>query len=139
MKKANLKIYLIWCFAIAYLIQVGVGFLYQNGSVQIAQLIMAVMMWVPALGVLIAGGSLKTLGWKPKNIRMILTAWFLPAVLTAIGATIYFLIFPSHFDANGSFIALAKHCSHEQPVRSGCIPHHYSCCSRLRQHSLRLW
>ena len=108
MKKSSLKIYLVFTFAIAWVIQVGVGFLYQNGSAPIAQLIMAVMMWVPALGAVLSGGSLKKLGWKPqfkRNTRVILIAWFLPAVLTAIGALLYFLLFPSHFDANGSFIA----------------------------------
>ena len=108
MKKPSLKMYLVFTFAVAWVIQVGVFFLYRNGAAQIAQLIMAAMMWVPALGAVLAGGSLKTLGWKPqvkKNIRVILIAWFLPAVLTAIGAGLYFLIFPSHFDLSGGLIA----------------------------------
>ena len=72
MKKSSLKIYLVFTFVIAWVIQVGVGFLYQNGSAPIAQLIMAVMMWVPTLGAVLSGGSLKKLGWKPqfkRNIR----------------------------------------------------------------------
>ena len=69
---------------------------------------MAAMMWVPALGAVLAGGNRKTLGWKPqvkKNIKVILLSWFLPALLTAIGAALYFLIFPSHFDLSGGLIA----------------------------------
>ncbi|MDO5122818.1 MAG: CPBP family intramembrane metalloprotease, partial [Erysipelotrichaceae bacterium] len=45
--------------------------------------------------------------WKPvlkENVKAILTAWFLPAVLTFLGALIYFLIFPGHFDLSGSFL-----------------------------------
>ena len=107
MKKPSLKVYLFFTFAIAWIIQVGVFFLYRNGAAQIGQLVMAAMMWVPALGVVLAGGNLKTLGWKPhirNNIKVILLSWFLPAVLTAIGAGLYFLLFPSHFDLSGSLI-----------------------------------
>ena len=108
MKKENLRKYLVFVFTIAYLIQVLVFFLYRNGSAPIAQLIMAVMMWVPALSFLFSGGSLKDLGWRlrlRKNIGVILISWFLPAVLTALGAVLYFLVFPSHFDPKGSLIA----------------------------------
>ena len=108
MKKPSLKLYLTFTFATAWIIQVIVFFLYRSGAAQISQLIMAAMMWVPALGAVLAGGNLKTLGWKPqvkKNIKVILLSWFLPALLTAIGAALYFLIFPSHFDLSGSLIA----------------------------------
>ena len=108
MKKPSLKLYLTFTFATAWIIQVIVFFLYRSDAAQISQLIMAAMMWVPALGAVLAGGNLKTLGWKPqvkKNIKVILLSWFLPALLTAIGAALYFLIFPSHFDLSGSLIA----------------------------------
>ena len=105
MKKSSLKKYLVVTFAIAWVIQVGVWLLFRNGAPQISQLIMAAMMWVPALGAVLAGGDLRTLGWKPRNIKMILLSWFLPAVLTTVGALLYFLVFPSHFDMNDSLIA----------------------------------
>ena len=105
MKKSSLKKYLVVTFAIAWVIQVGVWLLFRNGAAQISQLIMAAMMWVPALGAVLAGGDLRTLGWKPGNIKMILLSWFLPAVLTTVGALLYFLVFPSHFDMNDSLIA----------------------------------
>ena len=47
------------------------------------------------------------LGWKPqirKNIKTILIAWFAPAVLTAVGAALYFLAFPQHFDLSGEYV-----------------------------------
>ena len=56
MKKPNLKVYLTFTFAVAWVIQVIVLFLYRNGNAPIAQLIMAAMMWVPALGAVLAGG-----------------------------------------------------------------------------------
>jgi membrane protease YdiL (CAAX protease family) len=65
------------------------------------------MMFVPALGVLLAGANLKDMGWKPrirKNIKTILVAWFSPIILTSLGAALYFLIFPGHFDLSGGYI-----------------------------------
>ena len=106
--KSRVVKYLIWTFAIAYIMQVGVGLLYQSGNMVIGQLVMAVMMFVPMLGAWLSGGKLSDIGWKPqikKNIKMILIAWFAPAVLTVIGAALYFMIFPGHFDLSGSALA----------------------------------
>lgn len=99
--------YLAWTFALAYLVQAGVYLLYQNGTAGIGSLVMAAMMFVPAIGVLLSGRGFAGMGWKPmirKNIRWIVIAWFIPAVLTAIGAVLYFLVFPGHFDLSGSFM-----------------------------------
>ena len=105
-KKQVIK-YLIWTFAIAYIIQFAVAPVYNNGSRAAAQLVLAAMMFVPLLGVLLSGGKLKGMGWNPQvpnNVKYILTAWFLPMVLTAIGAALYFLVFPGHFDLSGGYI-----------------------------------
>ena len=90
--------YLIWTFGLAYAIQIGVWLLYKNGLSLIGSLVMAAMMFVPMLGVLLSGSKLSGMGWNPrikKNIKPILIAWFAPAVLTAVGAVLYFLIFPT--------------------------------------------
>ncbi|MBQ8075468.1 MAG: CPBP family intramembrane metalloprotease [Oscillospiraceae bacterium] len=103
--KSRVVKYLVWTFALAYLIQFGVGLLYQRGNMMIGQLVMAGMMFVPMLGVLLSGGKLSGMGWRlqiKKNIKAILIGWFVPAVLTAIGAALYFIIFPGHFDLSGS-------------------------------------
>ena len=100
--------YLVWAFALAYLIQIGAAYLYNNVNRSVAQLVIALMMFVPALSVLLSGAKFSDMGWKPqirKNIRIILLAWFLPSVLTAAGALLYFLIFPGHFDLSGEYIA----------------------------------
>ena len=99
--------YLIWAFVPAYIIQAGAAYLYRRGAVQAGQLVIAAMMYVPALAAVLAGARLKDLGWNPrirKNIRPILAAWLSPAALTALGAVLYFLIFPAHFDASGTYI-----------------------------------
>ena len=99
--------YLAWTFGLAYAIQVGVWALFSSGNAIAGQLVMAAMMLVPTLGVVLSGAGLAGLGWKPqikKNVKTILIAWFGPAVLTAIGAALYFLVFPKHFDLSGSYM-----------------------------------
>ena len=99
--------YLIWTFSLAYLIQIGAAYLYNNVNRSIGQLAVAAMMFVPALGVLLAGGNLKDIGWKMqirKKMRPILIAWFSPLILTAIGALVYFLVFPGHLDLSGDYL-----------------------------------
>ena len=105
-KKQVVK-YLVWTFALAYIIQFCAAPLYKSNRTA-GQLVIAAMMFVPTLGVLLSGAGLKDMGWKPqvrKNIRIILAAWFAPAVLTAAGAALYFLIFPKHFDLSGEYVA----------------------------------
>lgn len=105
--KTKMLKYLIWTFAIAWSMQVGVGLAYNKGYTMIGQMLMVVMMFVPLLGVLFAKEKIKNMGWKlqvKRNIKVILIAWLLPALLTAIGAAIYFLIFQKHFDLSGAYI-----------------------------------
>lgn len=101
--------YLIWTFALAWAIQAGVAALYKSGS-HAWQLVSAAMMFVPTLGVLLAGGRLGDMGWKPqvkRNLKPILIAWFAPLALTVVGAALYFVAFPKHFDLSGSYVAAA--------------------------------
>ena len=105
-KKATLK-YLIWTFLIAWIMQVVVAILYHNGIATVGQLLMSVVMFVPLLGVLLSGNKLSDMGWKPHlkgKVKILLITWFLPALLTAIGATLYFIVFPEHFDISGDFL-----------------------------------
>ena len=107
----NLMKYLRWVFIIAWVMQVAVWMLYQNGGAAAGQLLMAVMMYVPLVATLISGVKLKGMGWKPKfkgNIGTLLFSWFGPFLLTLIGAAIYFLIFPKHLDLTGQYIMAAS-------------------------------
>ena len=108
-KKETIK-YLIWTFLIAWIMQVIVAVLSRNGLAAVGQLLTAIMMFAPLLGVLLSGHTLSGMGWKPRlkgKIRMLLAAWFLPALLTAIGAALYFVVFPGHFDMSGEYLAAA--------------------------------
>ena len=59
--------YLLWTFALAYIIQIGAGYLYNNGNAAIGQMVVAAMMYVPALSVLLSGAGQKALGSKDKE------------------------------------------------------------------------
>ena len=106
-KKATVK-YLIWTFLIAWVMHAAVAVLHWNGLATIGQSVTAIMMFVPLLGVVLAGQGLSGMGWKPRlkgKIKFLLAAWFLPALLTAIGAVLYFAVFPGHFDLSGDYLA----------------------------------
>ncbi|WP_408071651.1 lysostaphin resistance A-like protein [Butyrivibrio sp. JL13D10] len=103
----NLSKYLRWVFIIAWVMQVAVWMLYQNGGRAPGQLLMAVMMYAPLVAVLISGVKLKGMGWKPKlkgNIGLLLFSWFAPSILTLLGAALYFAIFTGHLDLTGESI-----------------------------------
>ncbi len=106
--KIQTRKYLLGTFSIAWAMQIGVALLYRNGLAVIGQLLMAMMMFAPLLGVLLSGCGLSGMGWKPHikgRVKTLLMAWFLPALLTAIGAVIYFAVFPGHFDVSGEYLA----------------------------------
>ncbi len=76
-----------------------------------ATIILSVVMLLPAISVVITRfitkEGFKNFGLKPHfkgNIRFYLMAWFGPALLIALGAMVYFLIFPSQFDPSMSQI-----------------------------------
>ncbi|MCH5259659.1 MAG: CPBP family intramembrane metalloprotease [Lachnospiraceae bacterium] len=106
-KKGTIK-YLVWTFLIAWVLQVVVAVLSRSGQVMVGRLLLSVVMFAPLAGVLLSGQSLSGMGWKPRlkgKIRMLFIAWFLPALLTAIGAALYFVVFPGHFDMSGEYLA----------------------------------
>ena len=107
MKKKMIR-YLVFVFIIAWIIQAVVAVLSGKGNAAAGRALLSVSMFVPMLSVLLSGNSLKEMGWKPqirKNIRQYIIAWFAPAALTAIGAALYFLVFPGHFDLGGQAMA----------------------------------
>ena len=107
--RRDLMVYLLITFIPAYLIQVFAGTLYQRGNSSAGQLVLAAMMYIPAAAVLFTKDRWHKIGFRPNfrtNLRHYLCAWFLPAALTAAGALLYFIVFPSHFDTSGSYITV---------------------------------
>lgn len=92
-----------YCFLILYPAVNGEPL---NGVPSIAaQLLTALCMFFPAIGVLltrlITGEGLKDAWMKlnlRKNLRFYFLAWFGPGILTLLGAVLYFLIFPDNLD-----------------------------------------
>ena len=97
--------YLLWAFGVAWALQLAAGLLYRQGNIAAYSPILAFSMFAPMLAVLLVKGKLKGMGWKPRlkgNIRWILAAWFLPALLGTLGAALYFLLVPAALDTGYS-------------------------------------
>lgn len=101
-----------YCFLILYPIIQGESL---SGVPSIAaQLLTALCMFFPAIGVLLTRLITKEgfhNAWlRPNfkgNLRVYLLAWFGPALLTFAGTTLYFLLYPDNFDPNLSFFRQA--------------------------------
>lgn len=101
--KNRLIAYLLYAFGIAWVLQLAAGLLYRRGNLAFYSPILAVSMFAPMLAVLLSKGKLKGMGWKPRlkgNIRWILAAWFLPALLGTLGAALYYLLVPAALDTS---------------------------------------
>ena len=105
----RILIYVGITFLITYVVEIGLlGNMVGTDDVKtnmMAQLLTSGVMLIPALGVLITrlvtkeGFQNAWIVSKLKgNLKYYLLAWFGPAVLTVIGAIVYFLIFPAEFD-----------------------------------------
>lgn len=106
MKDKQLRTYLLWAFGLAWPLQLLASwFAVQKGNATAFTYILALVMFAPLAAALLAGMPLRDFGWKPGlrgNIRWYLAAWLLPGLLCALGAALYFLLFPAHFDGTGA-------------------------------------
>ena len=126
MKEKNSKletkrilIYLGITFFITYAYSFGVIYpLINNENLSqvvsaITQLLVAAAMFIPAIGVLltrlITKEGFENAWLRPNlkgNIRTYLLAYFGPGILTLLGAVLYFVIFPKHFDPNCGYLQM---------------------------------
>jgi membrane protease YdiL (CAAX protease family) len=82
------------------------------GNDMIAQGVVAATMFIPALCVLLTRlftkegfkNSKLTFNFGKGRTKYYIIAWLLPSVLCALGALVYFLIYPGRFDASHSYI-----------------------------------
>ncbi len=121
--------YIIWSFSIAWILQVIASMMSWKGNVIAFQLILAVSMYAPFVGTLLAGIPLRGMGWKPKfkgNIKNILAAWFVPVIFTILGAVLYFVVFPNRLDFTGEYLrAAGGEAVMEQLAAAGITPELY--------------
>ncbi|MDZ5723726.1 type II CAAX endopeptidase family protein [Acetobacterium sp. K1/6] len=94
----GLTFFLTWALEFALMANGGLASSYSI-------FVLSAVMLMPAISVvatrLITREGFKDFGLKPHlrgNVRYYLIAWFGPALLIALGALIYFLLFPSQFD-----------------------------------------
>lgn len=107
MKDHTLRNYLIWAFALAWPLQALASRCALQGQFHHFQLLMVVVMFAPMAAALLAKIPLSNMGWKPRlrgKWGWYLAAWFGPAVLCALGAALYYLIFPGRFDTTGAYL-----------------------------------
>jgi membrane protease YdiL (CAAX protease family) len=110
-------LYLAITFIITYIVEIGViRPLVTGENTQLAmtgRLLISTVMFIPALGVLLTRLITKE-GFRNSLLRMpsfksklpyYLISWFGPALLTLLGACIYFALNPSKFDPNLSVLA----------------------------------
>lgn len=109
--KAQAVWYFILAFGLAYALQFAAMYFYPSYFYQLS---LMVVMFMPMLSVLILHkglGKAKTgIDWKPKKgaMKWFAAAWLGPVLLTALGGTLYYLIFPSQFDATMSRYMMAS-------------------------------
>ncbi len=106
--------YLVWTFSIAWVLQVIASYFAWQGNQPVFTVILAVSMFAPLLGAILAKAPIRNIGWVPKfkentknTVNGILVAWFGPAILTILGAVLYFAIFPDRFDTTGMYLKTA--------------------------------
>lgn len=121
--------YIIWSFAIAWVLQVIASVMSWKGNILAFQLILAVCMYAPFAGTLLAGIPLRGMGWKPQfkgNMKNIIAAWFVPVIFTVLGAVLYFVVFPNRLDFTGEYLrAAAGDAAIEQLAAAGITPQMY--------------
>ncbi len=99
--------FVFWTFAAGWIMQGFAALLCLRGLYTYAQPVITLSLFTPIIGAAAAGGGLSGIGWKPRvknNILHYIAAWFGPALLTALGACLYFLAFPEHFDPTGEYV-----------------------------------
>lgn len=125
MEKRRILLFLLFAFGITWAVGLVIaltgGFvdspaLAPNSPLTLAFLLSAtIYMWAPALANLltrlITGEGFGNMWLRPKFRRgwpFWLAAWFLPGIFTLVGAAVYFVLFPQHFDSelNGLILSM---------------------------------
>ncbi len=102
--KKQITIFLIVAFTGGWILQAIASVFANQGTLtgrSVFGILTIVNMFMPTLGVLIAGISFKKMGWRPqikKNLKWIAFSMWMPALLSLVGALLYFAIFPTHLD-----------------------------------------
>ena len=100
--KKQFVIYMATAFGLAWILEIIASIFSNNGNQMVFTGIMAITMFMPFLGVIVARIPLKGMGWIPHlkgKIRYVFFALWIPALLSLLGGGLFFLIFPNTFDS----------------------------------------
>lgn len=111
MNKKQVTKYLLFVFITAYVIQIIASiFAVKNPNMTgktVFQVLMAIVMFTPFFGTLFAKGNFKGIGFKPRFkgcAYLIPLCFFGPAIISALGAALFYIIYPDMFDLTGSYM-----------------------------------
>ena len=109
-KKKVIK-YTVITLALSWSIQIAVSLISHNIDGMTGQLVfsggLAVCMFMPLLSAVIVKADIKHFGWKPKlkgNVKWLLLSLFAPVILSVLGFTLFFAIWPDLFSLDGSYL-----------------------------------
>lgn len=100
--KKQFVIYMATAFSLAWILEIIASIFSNNGNQMVFTAVMAITMFMPFLGVIVARIPLKGMGWIPHlkgKIRYVFFALWIPALLSLLGGGLFFLIFPNTFDS----------------------------------------
>lgn len=102
MSRKQFTRYMVVAFGLAWILEIVGSVFSNNGNTMVFRLFLAVAMYMPFLGVLIAGIPLRGMGWVPHlkgKIRYLFFALWMPALLSIIGGVLFFAFFPDAYDS----------------------------------------
>ncbi len=124
--KKKFNIYIIFTFVIGWILQVTASIFAIQGKMILFSPILSLAMFAPLVSVFISRIDIKNIGWKPqikKNIKIYAVCWFAPALLTVLGAVLFFLIMPNRLDMSGGYLtAQLGEQAVQQLAESGITP-----------------
>ena len=100
--KKQFAIYMTVAFVLAWILMVIGSVFYNNGNQTVYSICLPLAMFMPTLATLVAKIPLKGMGWVPRlkgKIRYVFFALWVPALLSILGAALFFAFFPYTFDS----------------------------------------
>lgn len=107
-RRKELGIFLLFSFGLAWLLQIAASKALLQGDAALFSPLLSLSMLCPLAGALACKLMFQSslgVGWRPAfkgKLRWWAAAWFGPALLTFLGAALYFLIFPARLDTSGT-------------------------------------
>lgn len=100
--KKQFTVYIAAAFALAWILQITASVFAASGRVELFRPLLVVTMCMPLLAALIARVPLRGMGFVPHlkgKLRYLFFALWSPALLSVLGAFLFFAVFPHTFDS----------------------------------------